>query len=424
MRKKFEYKWVILILCFLVIFCSLGFCSGTKSLYLNSITGYLNIPRSLFSINDSIRFITTAVLSVFFGALYSKFGARKLIALGFLCLTGSCLVYSFAENIFAFYAGGFLLGTGLAFCSSTMTGLIISHWFKTRLGTYTGLVLAANGLGTAVISQFLEPMIDSAPDGYKNAYRFTALLLLIIGAAVVILLREKPEAKKQPLPPKKRPQRSAAWVGMSLRDARRKPYFYVLLVWMFMSGAVLQSVSGVAIPHIRDVVLTGADPAFDSAFITTALGLHAIVLTAAKFLSGVSYDHLGMRWTMLVIHLIALGSTVMLVMVQSGAYTLAFIYEILGSFAMPLETIIPFLIISDLFGEKEYAHILGVSTAVLFLGFAAGTPLTNLVYDKLGTYRPALYVIIGLLLFMTVSVQWVLVKGEKVKREILARGAD
>jgi MFS family permease len=106
MKKKLNYMWVIVVTCFIMEFVALGFCSSNKSLYLGAITEALSIPRSLFSLNDSIRFLTTAVINLFFGTLIQKFGARKMVAAGFLCLIGSTQVYAHAESVFVFYIGG------------------------------------------------------------------------------------------------------------------------------------------------------------------------------------------------------------------------------------------------------------------------------------------------------------------------------
>ena len=59
LKKKFDYSWVIICVCFLLSFVCLGFCSSNKSLYLSAITEALHVPRSLFSLNDTIRYITT-----------------------------------------------------------------------------------------------------------------------------------------------------------------------------------------------------------------------------------------------------------------------------------------------------------------------------------------------------------------------------
>ena len=72
--RKFHYEWVIITLCFLMIFTCLGFCSSNNSLYVQAITRANGFPRSLFGFKESFRFISTAVVNVFFGALIHWFG--------------------------------------------------------------------------------------------------------------------------------------------------------------------------------------------------------------------------------------------------------------------------------------------------------------------------------------------------------------
>ena len=76
-REKIDYKWIITIACFLMIFTCLGFCSSNKGLYLAAITKALGIKRSLFSINDSCRYVTSAVINMFFGSLVTRFGQER-----------------------------------------------------------------------------------------------------------------------------------------------------------------------------------------------------------------------------------------------------------------------------------------------------------------------------------------------------------
>ena len=121
-KRKPEYKWVIVALCFLMVFTCLGFCSSNKSLYLSVITEALGIKRSVFSFSDSCRYITTAVVNLFFGTLVSKYGTKKLIGAGFLCLIASCLVYAAGTHVVMVYIAGSLLGMGLSWTSTTMVG--------------------------------------------------------------------------------------------------------------------------------------------------------------------------------------------------------------------------------------------------------------------------------------------------------------
>ena len=59
-KKKFDYKWVVIGSCFLMVMVTLGFCSSPKSYFIGPITEHLGIDRSAYSINDSLRHITSA----------------------------------------------------------------------------------------------------------------------------------------------------------------------------------------------------------------------------------------------------------------------------------------------------------------------------------------------------------------------------
>lgn len=55
-ERKFDYKWVVLILCFLMEFVCLGFCSSIPGLYTKAVTEALEIKRSVYSLSTSIRY--------------------------------------------------------------------------------------------------------------------------------------------------------------------------------------------------------------------------------------------------------------------------------------------------------------------------------------------------------------------------------
>ena len=107
-------KQIIIILCFLMVFVCLGFCSSTRSLYLVPITEALDIPRSVFSLTVSCQYVTTAVVNLFFGTFTNRFGTKKLIGAGFLSLITSMLCFANANTVWGFYIGSIFLGMGLS----------------------------------------------------------------------------------------------------------------------------------------------------------------------------------------------------------------------------------------------------------------------------------------------------------------------
>lgn len=417
LSEKSWYKWVIAAVSLLMVLTALGFCSSSKDLYLSAITEACNIERSMFSLNDSIRFIATAVVNLFFGALVAKLGAKKLILGGFLALIGSCLVYSFATKLWMFYIGGALLGIGLAWTTTTIVGYVVGKWFKEKKGTVMGVILASNGLGAAVAIQIVSPIIEKSAFGYQNAYRLIALLLLGVAVLVLVFFKDAPKGYVETGKPggKKKPARGDSWVGMSFSDAVKKPYVYVAALCIFLTGACLQGVVGIKSANLEGV---GMDD-----FVAPVASIYSLALIATKFLAGVSFDKLGLQKTLLICQ--SLGAVAIFMMAIVGMpYTdnfwFAVIAHILLAIAIPLETIMLPLITAGMFGEKDYAKIMGLVVSINTAGYAVGAPLANLVYDIMESYRIILMVLAGIMVAIAVSFFVVMEKSKKHKAAILA----
>jgi MFS family permease len=403
-RIREQYKWVIVAACFLMVAITLGFCSSTKPLYLSAITGALGIERSLFSINDSFRYVTTTIVNLFFGTLIGKFGARKLIAAGFISLAASMVVYSVAETLPLFYLGGILLGLGFSWTTTTMVGSVIGVWCKENKGTIMGAVLAANGLGGAVAAQVVGPLISGASDGfgYRTAYMVTALILLAVGLLVVAVFRNRPDGTTTTVPAKKTAT-DATWSGVSLEECLRAPYFYCVCICVFLTGFALQGIYGIYKAHMNDVGIPDD-------YSTLIVSVHSLTIAGCKFLTGWIHDKKGLRFTVIICDIAAVVMVLLLALSAPTAFgmTCAMGYGIVSSVALPLETVMLPLIAATLFGEKDFVKILGVLVSANSAGYALGAPLCNLVFDITGSYHFCFYIMGALIIFVTVLFQLVL----------------
>lgn len=414
-KVRLEYKWFVVAACFLMVFTVLGFCSSSKSIYISAITEALSISRSAFSINDSCRFITTAIVNLFFGALIGRFGERKLIAAGFTSLMISCILYSVGTNVFVFYLGGIFLGAGLSWTTTTMVGAIIGKWFKENRGTVMGAVLAANGLGAAVSIQIVSPIIyqQGTQFGYRDAYRLTAAILLMVGVLVFAVLKKgNPNQTEETAETKKKPK-GKTWTGLPFAEIMKRPYFYCAMICIFLTGMVLQGITGVSAPLLRDVGLSDS-------YIATVLSMHSLALTFFKFGFGVFYDKFGLKKTANVCYVTAIVTMIALAMVTKSymGMILAMFYGVFSSLALPLETIMLPICTGELFGENSYNKVLGIVVAVNSAGYAAGAPLANLSYDLFGTYNPALYISAGLMASVIVIMNGVIKRTTKEKEAL------
>ena len=415
--RRFDYSWVIIGLCFLTVFTSLGLCSSGRTLYLTAITEALDIPRGAFSLNNTFRFLTTTVVNLFFGTLVKRFGTKKLICAGFVCLIGFALINSAATTLPAFYAGGVLLGVGLSWTSTTMVSTVINKWCKRNRATVTGAVLAANGIGGAIAVQILSPIIfeEGNPFGYRTSYRLVSVILAAVLVLLLIFYREPPKTDaEEPVNPKKKKIRGTGWVGMEYREAIRKPYFYVTLLCMFLTGMVLQGLGGIAVPHMYDIGM-------DVDFVALIASMGGLVLTCTKFLTGYFYDKFGIKVSMNIALISAFVSMAILAFLENTPLgrTMAVIRTLIGGFATPLETVMLPIFAAEYFGNKPFDKLIGIFVSVSAAGFAVGAPFGNLCYDVFGDYKPAFITFALLMAVVAVALQFVLKAAHRDKKRIL-----
>lgn len=416
-KIKFDYTWVIISLCFLMVAVSLGFCSSGRTIYLTAITDALKIPRGAFSLNDSFRFLATTIVNLYFGRLVSRYGTKKLIIGGFLCLICFSVINAVASKLISFYIGSIFLGIGITFTGTTMVSVIINRWCKTNKGTITGAVLAANGIGGAVAVQIISPIIfqEGNPFGYRESYNLVTIILAVFLLLIILFFRNNPKGEETPIDvSKKKKVRGTGWVGMDYSVGSKKPYFYIALFAVALTGFSLQGLGGVAFPHIYDVGIAVEYVAFISS-------ITSICLTVSKFGVGFMYDRIGMRITMTVCFVCSFISIFGLLIVSNTPFgrAVALIRGIASSVALPLETVMIPLYVSELFGNKSFEKFTGIFISANCIGYALGSPFGNICYDFFGDYNIA-FVIFGIMMLVAaISMQYVLTAANKDKKIIL-----
>lgn len=422
--KKFDYKWVIVGCCFAMMAISMGFCSSTKQLFVEPVTEVLGIKRGVYALNTTFRYITNALVNLMFGTLLAKLGVRKMLTVGFAALIGCNVLFATAQNVFMIYGGAMLLGFGLAMCGSTTISYIIHSRFNGgNVGTVMGFTLAANGFGGAIALKVIDPIIgnyQTNPNGWRSAYWTIAILIAIVGIVILCLYREKkdgftPPAKKQ------KKARGNTWDGLSFAEAKKKPYFILTMICLFLTGFVLAGINGISLVHMKASVVTESN----QAFIVSVWAFHSLALMFSKFLMGFLYDKCGLRIAFFICQGTAVLVMIALSLVENSTFGLVMgvIYAIFSSLALPMETVGVSLAVGDIFGSRDYARILGLMTAVMSVGFAVGDPIMNAIYDWRGTYVDAIRIAVFAIAFVSIGFQIVIKSAYKDRDKIIAERA-
>ena len=375
-KKRFDYKWVVAGLCFLVMFVGLGFCSTAKNAYFQPIVEAQGFSRSAFGVSDTFRYATTSIVILFFHRLVERIGTKKLICAGLGCYALSAFVSAVSNTLIGFYMGGIFLGIAVAFASTTMASVIINKWFAKNKGTVLGIILAANAAGSATAIALLEPMIYSDGVGYKNAYFITGVAVVIVLVIVALFYKDKADDAVSDRPKEKK-KREVEWEGFEYENLVRKPAFYTVIICLAVYA--LFSVSSIATPHFKDVGFSGE-------FIALNACIGSIGLAVSKILVGMIYDRFGIKASVNICLFTALAAKLILFFVTSETTALAISYTVLMSIATPLETIMISIFVLDLFGQRSFNRTLAITTSLFTIGQALNAPLLNLPYDFMNNY--------------------------------------
>lgn len=416
-KSRLDYKWVVLVVCFLMEFLCLGFCSSNVGLFTVPITDVLHIDRLTYSYWSSIRYVVQVFVALFFGTIVNRFGIKKTVLVGLCALIGATALRAVGTNVLHFYIAGALHGVGIVFVGSTMAGAIVRRWFKQDIGKYTGIVMSANGIGGATAAQVISPIINSGETfGYRKAYLLSAVITLAISVIILIFLRDNPSdgpvvAGKQ----KKMPKKGALWVGIEYEVVKKKAYFYIAAALIFLTGISLQSIGSITIVYMTDL---GISPAFIATLSTVA----SLTLTFSKLLIGATYDKWGLRVALLMCQIAALATFILNGMLTNSPIGLVFATAatVLSSIALPLETVMIPLMTNDLFGSASYSKVLGIFMAMNSLGLCLGSPLGELFRKISGDYRSCFWFFSIVLVIVIVSFQFILRSANKQRNAILA----
>ena len=393
-KRPFEYKWVILVLSFLMVFFCCGFCLGNKSLYFAAVTEAMGFKRSVYSLSSIICLVPSAITNLYFGRLVHRLGPKALIVGGIGVACVGFWLYSVSETIWGFFLAGVIVSIGSTYFGTSVASTLIKRWFSGNVGTITGIVLAANGFGSALAAQVISPMLNDPanPFGFRKVYLMFVPLLLILGFIFLIFIKNQPaNGHCIPAPDLKKIKKSKPTV---INHTHRSDWvFYFICVAILLFFMLIQSVYGTYAVYMKDAGLTPGH-------IATVASILTLCLAASKMIVGFLFDKWGL-FPVLAMCMICfiISICILLCLPLVPSFVLAILFAVLIAISMPLETVCLSLIVSEFSDRDAFEKRLGIVSAVGSIGAAVGAPLLNLCYDISRSYTIVLIIWIVLMLF-------------------------
>ena len=352
--------------------------------------------RAALSGAVSISQLEGGLLGPIGGYLTDRYGPRSMMLAGAAIMGLGFLAMSQVRSLAAFYAVFVLvISVGMSVGIRVPALVAPSNWFVRRRGIAVGLATSGAGLGGG-FGPALGWLIANV--GWRRTSALAGGLVWLVCLPLAMVMRRPPEHYGL-LPdgdsPSARPaagaQGDASQPGTqavaavseaqySLMDALRTPVFWLLSLAFGLRQLVVGAIGLHLVPYWED---TGIRPELAA----TVLGVTAVTSVVGRLGFGWLADRLEKRFVM--------GSSMALVAL--GAFILPSVTEWwhLAAFVLIYAVgwgggaTLMFAVRADYFGRRAFGTISGMMDFVQMFGLVLGPLVAGLVFDMVGSYRPA-----------------------------------
>ena len=380
--------------------------SSTLGLFFRPFTAEFGWNRTQIATVQTISRVVEAGTAPLAGPLVDRFGARTLLPVGAL-VAGTALVgVTFVESLWQFYVvRGFVAAIGFTLMGNLVTSVAINNWFIRMRGR--ALAISSTGASISNVVMIPVAVYVIAEHGWREMFWIFAIITwIVVLAPSTILIRRRPEdmglrpdgvepnAPQDPAPTTLLPgQQQAALQEQVMpepvwtrKEALRAPAFWLIAGCFAISSLAFQGINISLAPYVQDL-------GYEEALVAAALTTRAIVMAV----------------TLPVVGLVAERSN------MGPVRALPFILQTIGCvlflFADEVWFLFPALIVygmgitslgvtqevlwANSFGRLSLGSIRSMGFVITF-GFGATGPIVmNLIYDQLGSYRPAFLIFIA-----------------------------
>src|ERR1700722_9123072 len=349
-------------------------------LFLIPLTTQFNWPRSSVSFVLLIVAVASALGYPIVGRLIDRHGARAVLLSGILLFAAAVASVALIGNSRAeLYAAYAFIGIAGTIPSGVTFTKVIAGWFDDHRGLFLGIVGGlGNGVGAAISPLFVQGII--ARHGWRGGYLGIGAAILAIGFPVLLLLLRDPPANaaSSANDPTVRDD------DMTLAQARSTSIFWIIMIAIALGAGCMTALFAHVVPMLID-----RGVAIDQA--TLVLVTFSMVTAAWQVAVGFLLDRVPRPWIATPFYLAALAGLTLFTLSSSFAGLLC-AGALMGLGLGTEYGVLPYFL-SRYFGVRHYGSISGAIYGVIVLlqGF---TPfLMDLVFDRTGSYRPAIIVI-------------------------------
>ncbi len=354
----------------------------------------LGWSRTLVSGAISLALLTSGVLGLPIGRLVDAHGARLAMTAGSL-LGGAGLVMAAQVRepwqLYAVWSGVLALSMALTLYPVTFT--VITNWFVRRRGSALAMLTLLGGLASPIFIPLAGVLVERT--GWRTTLVLMGVVQLVVALPIhALVVRRRPEDLG--LQPDGGGGTTSQPVGgSSLRQAAAALHFWTLTT-SFALGLLAHSV--ILAHQVAYLIGRGFDPVLAASI----AGLLGVASLPGRYLLNRVSERLSPQALLAGCYVAQAGGVVLLA--WAGRPLLVWAYVALYGAAFGAISPLRASTMADQFGRRAYGAITAASGIPVAVAGSVGPIAAGAIYDRAGTYGPALALTAGTFLLSAVAV--------------------
>jgi MFS family permease len=401
-RSKYFYGWNIVAASFLARLAYAEHFSSILGLFFRPLQMEFGWSRSALAGVQTVARVIEALIAPIIGPLIDRYGPRGLMPIGAIVVGLAMLGVTQINTIWQFYLlRGIIVAIGFTFMGGLVIDVAINNWFVQKRGR----AIAIGRVGSNVSNIIMAPLsvYVIATSGWRTMFVvFAVVTWLVVLIPSAVLMRRRPED-----------------IGLYPDGIERKT--------VETEGQQLDSSNGETASELepvwnrREVLMTRTFWLLALSFAINSMAFQGINISIAPYIQDLGYRDV-MLATVITFRSVVMATSVLIMgYLAERAHrgpirSVPFMIQALGAFFFFLARepiflwmgvalyglgtsgahVIQEVIWANYFGRLSLGLVRSLGYLISFGFGASGPVIMNVVFDILGSYRPAFLVIVGL----------------------------
>lgn len=426
--KKFS-GWLVFIGCFLLNTFATATISGTAALFMNPICTELGFSLGTYSLINLISALCSAGGAMWYAPKLAKGNINKIMTISAIITAATFIALGFSTQLWQFFVFFGICNVTVAALTQLPTSMLLTSWFEDKRSTVMSIAFVGNSVGTMVWSLIFGKIMAADPHGWATCYIIGGIAVAVVVIPVsLFLIKKNPQMYGQE--PYRNPAKKAessedakvaapkdSWEGVTQKVATKSSAYLFFIISILLVGIM---VSGVG-THVINFVVTpleqggGGWNLNQGSLLQASFSMVTTILMAV--LIGPIFDKIGAPKAAILSCIFAmLGLGCLFAVSQTGNLYVGFGYVALYGLSAGLSKLYASLMVSVLFGTKEYSKIYSLVNLFFLVGCALGSVITGVIAQFAG-YAAAWITYIVLMAIVIVCINAAVSGSKKLRAE-------